>query len=84
MEEIYSCYCNLLLSEEQEYHSVCYGIYYSMYISRSGELGFRAERDIAELKPDESQDEEFGEDVYRRTVKLCSPTCHSFVRNEMR
>lgn len=31
-------------------------------ISRTGELGLREEGDIAELKPDVSQDEEFGED----------------------
>lgn len=53
---------------------MCYGIYYSLCISRTVELGFRAERNIAELKPDESEVEEFGEDVHREVVRLCSPT----------
>jgi len=63
--------CHLLLDEGQEHHSVCY----SLYICRAGELGFRAERDVAELKADENQDEEFGEDVFRAYFqRLYSPT----------
>lgn len=48
---------------------------YSLYICRTGELGFRAERDVAELKTDEGQDEESGEDMCRAYFqRLCSPT----------
>lgn len=48
---------------------------YSLYICRAGELGFRAEGGVAELKTDESRDEEFGEDVCRAYFqRLCSST----------
>lgn len=46
---------------------------HSLYICRTGELGFRAERDVAELKTDGSQDEVFGEDVCGAYFqRLCS------------
>lgn len=50
---------------------------YSLYICRTRELGFKAERDVAELKTDGSQDYVFGEDVCGAYFqRLCFSTLH--------
>lgn len=85
LEEFYSLFfCSLPLGEEQMHHSVHWRMDYNLYICRAGELGFRAEGDVTELKTDEYQDEEFGEDGCREYFQgLCSPMS-LFGRDEMR
>lgn len=66
------------------HHSVHWRMDYNLYICWAGEPGFRAEGDVTELKTDEYQDEEFGEDGCRAYFqRLYSPTS-LFGRDEMR